>query len=185
MPVAKFHNRANVPPRGGWRYEVQGNSFEKYTEDDLISEIRAWRQNNGTFTSDAAIEAEIWQYFCAREPGRCGTGSNAAAIGNVVPRELSPVWYGPIIWRYLNFEAVRFEKSAFANICNRVLVLMDCPECVSEWSDILKAEPPSLLNTAYEACRWIWRQHNRVSAKKGKSEYTYERGVAEYGFPIA
>lgn len=183
--VVKFHNRAQVPPRGGWRYSIQGNDFEKYTESDLIAEVRAWRKNNNTYTSDAAIEAEIWAAFCAREPARCGNGTQSASLANATPRELSPVWYGPIIWRYLNLEAVRFEKSAFANICNRVLVLMDCPECRAEWSDILKSEPPSILSTAYDACRWIWRQHNRVNTKKGKSQYAYERGVAEFGFPTS
>lgn len=68
--VAKFYDSETRPPRGGWSVAIEGRDFSGGSENDVRSKIKQWRMNNGTFTSDNAIVAEIWAVWVAREPER-------------------------------------------------------------------------------------------------------------------
>jgi hypothetical protein len=183
--IVKFHDVSVRPPRGGWHYKLAGQRIEANSQSELIALIRNHQKNNGVYNGDAEIERQLWQYYCLLEPSRCsGSTTRQPRLEQPMkPVEFTPKFYGPIIWRFLNFAAVRFNPEFFNRLCDALVAMIDCPECRDEWREILASEPPASLTTSHDACKWVLRQHNRVNAKLGKRTYTYAEAVAQYAFP--
>lgn len=184
--IVKFYDRDVKPPKGGWHYVVNGQRIEGHSEGEVIGRIKQVRVNNGTYVSDKAIEAELWDYLCSRQPERCGRVNRAPdqqRYQNIYPRDITPAVYGPWIWQFLNFAAVRFDRDFFLHLCQQLVRMIDCPECRSEWQSILSADSPKDLSNAFEASHWVNKQHNRVNRKLGKPEYPYVAMIREYGAP--
>ena len=185
--MTKFFDAATKPPKGGWHFNIGGVRVEKYSESEILAELRKWRQNNGTYKGEDALVAELWTYYCGREPQRCKFGEpTVQAItpqASAVSRDLTPAVYGPWIWRFLNLAAVKFDREFFLRLCDQIIVMLDCPLCREEWRHILATEPPITLSDAREACEWVNRNHNRVNAKLGKQLFSYAQMMSEYGAP--
>lgn len=188
LDIVKFTDRHVRPPRGQWSFPIQGELVTRYSEGEIIGEIRKWRQNNGTYIDDAAIERELWEYYCSRETKRCAgyqpRASQAQAVAPIVPRELTPEVQGPWIWQALNMAAVKFRKDFFLTLCDEVSFWLECPKCRNEWRSLLQEDPPEKLTSAKEACAWINKQHNRVNRRIGKAEFPYTEMVKIYGAPL-
>lgn len=186
--IAKFHDAQVRPPRGGWAFPIGGQLVEKHSEADILEAAKAYRKNNGTYVSDEAITREMWAYWCSRQPERCGaTPAEAAATVPLVPRDLKPEVMGPWIWQFLNLAAARWNPSLhgwFIDLCDTILMLLDCPVCRSEWSEILQTRSPGGLDSRLAVCQWVNWAHNQVNSRKGKAEYAYLRMVTEYGAPM-
>lgn len=185
--MTKFFDAATRPPRGGWSFMIAGARVDRYSETEILSALRAWRVNNGTFQSEIALQEELWTYYCSREPERCGAKRGTVAETPLAPRELTKEVIGPWIWQFLNLAAVRWHpgmKDWFLSLCDMIIVLLDCPICRDEWRVLLAEHPPLDLSTRLQVCQWVNYVHERVNAKLGKSPYPYERMVREYGAPL-
>lgn len=68
--IAKFFDIDVKPPRGGFRVVIEGREFAGNSESEVFNEVKRWRQNNDTFTSDTDVERAIWDYWRANEPNR-------------------------------------------------------------------------------------------------------------------
>lgn len=190
--MTKFHDASIRPPRGGWVYVVGGQQFTGYSESELIEAIGKWRRNNATYSSDESIAHEIWDYFCRREPERCGgvytrPGDALSPLG-AVPAEKTPKLQGPPIWLFLNTLAAQWVPALhdyFLATCDAISSILDCPDCRAEWQQILGSNPPAGLTTRLAVCQWVNRVHNLVNAKTGKLPFAYSRMVTEFGAPNA
>lgn len=189
MPVVKFFDIDIRPPRGGWAYTYKGVPHSAHSEGELIESILALERNNGRQTPREEIEREIWTKYCANEPTRCGfLPHEVPAQPALAPREVTKELQGPPIWGFLNTMAVQWQpgiREMFAGICEGIISIMVCPICRTEWRAILDAKHPGKLETRYEVCRWLWDAHNTVNSRAGKSFYSYERFVSEWGAPLA
>lgn len=189
--ISKFHDASERAPVGGWHYFYDPSDgstmFKLGSADEVIEELVRFRSNNRTFTTREAIEREVWRYYCSRHPDRCGQTAPAEGAKPFLPLDQQPEFFGPIIWRFLNLAASRFEfigRDAFMLILQHVLNLMACPDCRNEWATILATNPPTAINTTKDACRWVNEVHNLVNVRKGKSLFTYEQMVTDYGAPL-
>lgn len=190
--IAKFHDIAERPPKGGWHYFYNPNDrdtyFRKASPADVFTELKRYRTNNATFVSDIDLERELWVYWCSLHPERCGQASAPVADAvAMLPKDQDPLFFGPIIWRMMNLAATRIEftgRDFFLNFLGQVVNLMTCPDCRAEWAEILASDSPMAIVTAKDASVWVNRVHNRVNAKKGKMEYPYSRMVTDYGAPL-
>lgn len=179
--MTKFFDAHITGPRGGWVY----GGIQKYNEHDLVEAVSRARINNGTFVSEDKIREELWAHFCAREPERCG-GLPAAVSGSVAtqePRVIGPKVYGPWMWNFLALSAVHFDKTFFVALCNRLLSMIECPDCLSEWRSILEDDPLDSIGNGTQASGWVLRQHNRVNAKLGKPQWSLSQFFGNYGSP--
>lgn len=188
--IVKFFNAHVIPPRGGWSFPINGQLVERHTESDIHAEVKRWRQNNGTFVSDEEITRELWAYYCKNQPERCGLSAKqvaSTAASEVTPRDLTKEVIGPWIWQFLNLAAVRWQPGThgfFLDLCDQIIVLLDCPICRNEWGHILHSRSPGPIKTRVQACEWANWAHNQVNARIGKNTYPYSRMVAEYGAPM-
>lgn len=188
--VNKFWNAASVPPRGGWHFTIQGERIERHSEGEIIDAIRKVRVNNGTFTSDADIERDLWRYYCAQEPKRCeqtSRHSREPAVVDVAPREITKEFEGPKIWAFLNILAVVWEPSLhnyFLQTVAAIVSVLQCPVCREEWRRTLAAFPVDSIQSRYDACRWVWTVHSSVNSRTEKAFYPYARMVTEWGAPM-
>jgi hypothetical protein len=188
--MTRFFDAHIRPPKGGWSFPIGGTLVTRYSENDITDEIRKWRQNNGTYTSDAAITEELWAYYCARDPGRCGirgeelkTLERAKALP---PAEKTPEMQGRPIWMFLNTIAAQWLPGThdyFLATCDAIIVILECPKCREEWRSLLAQFPPAALKSRFEVCRWVNKVHNEVNSRLGKSSYPYSRMVSEYAAP--
>lgn len=189
--IAKFWNRNTVPPRNGWHFTVGGQQITRYSENEILQELRQWRKNNGTYVSDAALEKEIWDYYCSREPERCGTATVAnrsTATVTLVHKELSKEEIGRILWRHLNLFAASWTpqlKGLFVQNVDVMLLLLSCPVCQNEWRQVVRDNPPHSISSRFQACQWAWNVHDQVNLRLGKTRYSYQQAAAEYGFPLS
>lgn len=162
--------------------------FRMATADAVIEEIVKYRRNNGGDTDRAAIERELWNFWCSLDPQRCGQAAPVSGpSGPYLPRDQKPEFFGPIIWRFLNLAATRFDEAGrdyFLQTVGSVFNLMACPDCREHWLQILEQNNPTLILTKKQACQWVNRMHNLVNVRIRKVEYPYERMVTEYGAPI-
>lgn len=188
--IPRFFDENERPAQGGWHYYEDparaSTYFRLYSPGDVFEHVKKLRQNNGTFVSDVDIWRELWNYWCSREPGRCGLATPAAPAGPVKPRELNAAMWGPIIWMALNLHAVRFDsigKENFLRFIGTISSLMTCPECIAHWQEIVASMPPGTVSNASEACHWVNAAHDRVNAARGVASYPYSRMVLEYGAP--
>lgn len=187
--IVKFYDAHVRPPRGGWNFMIGGELVQKHSEADIIDEVKRYRRNNGTFTSEDDISRELWAYWCSRQPERCGQSKkpeDTATRAIPTPRDLTPAVMGPWVWQFLNLAAARWTPMLhgwFLELCDTILVLLECPICRSEWSSILQRRSPARLETRLAVCQWVLWAHNEVNAKKGKPEYRYEQMILDYGAP--
>jgi len=148
------------------------------------------RKNNGSYVNEASIEAELWDYFCSREPVRCGKMPHevAAMSKPLKSREITKELQGGPIWTFLNTLAAVWEEGLhpyFLATCNAIVSILECPDCQREWRLILKETPPSGLKNKLSVCRWVWNAHNTVRRRIGRADYPWEAAVKEWGFPVA
>jgi len=186
--TVKFFDAHVRPPRGGWTFTIAGRKVEKHSESEVISELRKWRQNNNTYVDDESLSREVWGYYCSREPERCGQSASNVSPTAIVPKDLTPEVVGPIIWKHLNLSAARWNpglREWFLSYLDIISVLIECPVCQNEWRSIVSEKSPVTLNSRLSVCQWVNWAHNRVNSKRGKSQFSYERMVIEYGAPAA
>jgi len=186
--MTKFYDSHIRGPRGGWSYPIGGTLVAKYSEADIVAELKRWRTNNGTFVSDEKIEEEIWAYYCTRQPERCGLTGVIASLTSTaaMPRELTKEVVGPWLWQHLNLFAARWQpgiRGLFLDNLDTITLLLECPICRNEWRALLEARPPANITTRFEICQWVWWAHEQVNQKLGKNPYPYSRAVLEFGFP--
>lgn len=189
--MTKFHDAAERAPVGGWHYfydPTDGSTMFKLSSPDaVIDEIVKYRRNNGQNFARAEIEQEVWTYWCSRDPVRCGQNVEQRNIVPFLPRDLTPKFWGPIIWQFLNIAAVRFDHigaERFFGILASIMPMMSCPECQHHWALILEANPPDDVTSAKSACQWVNKLHNLVNAQTGAAQYAYEKMVVDYGAPL-
>lgn len=193
--ITKFFNAAERPPIMGWHYYRDLNDRETYFRKDsaegVLEELKRQRVNNGKFVSDFDLWRELWDYWCSREPTRCGYSERTPAAelpaGPLIPRDINPPFFGPIIWRMMNLVAARFDAVGHAqwlDFINIIHPTMTCPDCRQEWRKIVREHPPGDVHTTREACEWACRVHNIVNDRRGAPQYHYSRGVVEYGWPV-
>lgn len=190
--IPKFFDAEVKPPRGGWHYfyrpEDGSTMFRGSSPDGVIEEVMKYRRNNGVTPDRAAIEVELWNYWCSLDPTRCGQEAvEPSARVAYLPRDQKPEFFGPIIWRFLNLAATRFDETGrdfFLQTVGAVFGLMSCPDCRSHWVQLLEQYNPTVVLTKKQACEWVNRVHNLVNARTGKPEYPYSKMVTEYGAPV-
>jgi hypothetical protein len=194
--ITKFYDAAERPPIMGWHYyddpNDRGTYFREASADAVFERVKRLRVNNAKHVSDFDLWRELWSYWCSREPKRCGQDATEYAVagvspGPLVPRDINPPFFGPIIWRMMNLLAARFDSTTpqfFRDFLYEVTPVMTCPACRQEWAKILLDYSPESVRTAREACEWVNRAHNIVNERRGSARYSYEQGVAEYGWPV-
>lgn len=189
----RFFDAHVRPPRGGWNFEYQGKLINGYSESEIVEAVRRVQQNNGSYVSDAAISEMLWRYYCAREPDRCGQRVSAPvasfAPGQfVVKAEVTPEIQGPGIWLFLNTLAVQWTPAFhdyFLATCDAIIVILECPDCRTEWRRLLTDYPPVSLASKLAVCHWVNDRHNDVNRKIGKQQFPYERMVSQFGAPFS
>ena len=190
--MTKFFDAHIRPPKGGWNYPLNGELITAYGEGELIEHIAKWQRNNGQFVSEDAIRELIWDYFCRREPDRCGMhgvapmSEETTPVGELIPAEKTPERQGPPIWTFLNTLAAQWNPGLhhyFMATMDAIIVILECPICRDEWRKLLFQYPPDKLGTRLAVCQWVNARHNDVNARKGKQLYPYSKMVTEYGAP--
>lgn len=190
--MIRFYDAQVRPPRGGWAYPVAGELVTAYSESELVDKIRKWEQNNGVFTTEADIQERLWEFFCDREPDRCGRHGVVSSIdrppkpGLAVMADKTPELQGPPIWTFLNTLAAQWNPGLhqyFLATVDAIIVILECPNCREEWRRIIGLHPPTDLATRLEVCHWVNDRHNDVNQRKGKSLFPYVRMVTEFGAP--
>ena len=139
---------------GGWHYYYDVNNretlFRLYSPEAVQDEIIKYRTNNRTFTNAQDVERELWAYWCSLHPERCGLPATPANAGPLLPLDQRPEFFGPIIWRFLNLAASRFDetgKEFFLQLTGAIFSLMGCPDCRQEYASIVAVDPPSKVNS--------------------------------------
>lgn len=187
--MTKFHDAAERAPVGGWHYFYDPSDgstmFKLSSPDAVVDELVRYRRNNGQPSDRAAIEGEVWKYYCSRSPERCG-GEAKSNIVPFLPLDQKPAFFGPIIWAHLNLAATRFNyigAERFFQIVASMHGMMGCVDCQRHWVTVLNDNPPE-VEDAKSACLWANRVHNAVNALLGKPVYPYEKMVVEFGAPL-
>ena len=190
--IAKFFDRQIKPPKGGWHFNLSGGvTLERHSESDILSALKAWRQNNRTFVSDLDLERELWTYYCSREPSRCKPALSDASVQQSVttgPVEVTKEMQGPPIWLFLNTLAAQWTPQLhdfFLSVCDNLSAILVCPICRSEWQRLCRNNSPRELSTRYAVCQWVNAVHNEVNGRLGKQVYPYSRMITEFGAPTA
>jgi len=189
--IPKFHDAAERAPVGGWHYfynPSDGNTaFKLGSADEVIDELVKFRTNNRTFTSREDIEREVWRYYCSRHPDRCAQPIPAEGVVPYLPLDQQPEFFGPIIWRFLNLAATRYEftgRDFFMSLVQHTVNVISCPNCREEYIQLITEHPPTTISSTRQACEWVNMIHNFVNEKLDKQFYPYARMVTEYGAPI-
>lgn len=75
ISIPIFHDAAERPPIGGWQYPFDPVSKVRtargHSPDEVFQQVKAYRLNNGQFRSEQELWAEMWAYWCEKEPKRC------------------------------------------------------------------------------------------------------------------
>jgi hypothetical protein len=81
--MRRFHNASEISPRGSWHYfydpNIPSTRVQRNSEQEIFDEVKRWRINNGRFAGDEDLRDEMWNYWCSREPNRCGSRDKPAA----------------------------------------------------------------------------------------------------------
>lgn len=188
---------------------------------DLFGKVKKLYRSQKVEISDDVIKGTLNAYWCSKAPDRCdlakipadstitkrlvesggcntcGTASTVVdvidplKVGVDMRRNLTPDFWGPIIWRALNMFGVLFIKSAFMEYVKWIEAFLDpdnkmnhgsgCITCFMEFKALLLANPPSAVNSAQQASAWVLKLHNSVNTRTGKQEYDMQRFRREYG----
>lgn len=183
--IVKFFDAHSRPPRGGYLVTIEGLDFSGNDESQVQQQVSQWRRNNGTFTSEEDISAELWRYWCNRDPERCRV-SGGKPDGTVEPKprpvEARPEVIrrgryassmdteGPRLWAQLHVEALGAEldppgyrTAKFSYFVSRWAASIHCDKCRSTFSLIL-ARMPIPASQFFE---WSVAVHNAVNAEPG------------------
>lgn len=168
-PVPRFFDSDVRPPRGGWSAVIEGNTFPESgsagSEGDTLMAVKAWRQNNGTYTSDGDIMRELWDYWRSREPERA-----VSVPAPPAPRRREPTGFrGAHLWIELHRWALRGGpggKRWLEIFANQVT----CDECRRHWITLITENPPPLDDGPDALFRWSVDRHNDVNRVLGKRE---------------
>lgn len=178
----RFIDHWQPPMPGGWHFVINGEIIREHSAEACHETIKRRQVNNATFTTDDELWAVLWNYWCSLNPARCGMPVTGAAI---TPGEISKAQWGRDYWRYLAEIAVSFDREYFLQTISAwQRAVLPCPECRQHFSEEVAADPPWNINDAKAACQWVWRTHSAINKLLGKPIYTYEQGVAEFGFPV-
>jgi hypothetical protein len=133
----RFHNPESSPPPGGWYYFLDfarpDTRVSGYSPPEVFAQVKTWRQNNGRFTTDAELDAELWAFWCGLQPQRCGqTGPPTSIQPHVVgwadvasfARMAVESLFGGLVEQQ---EADR--RAAICAECPLNQPLGDCPKC--------------------------------------------------------
>lgn len=189
--IVKFHDAHIRPPKGGWNYPIGGRLVTKHSESEILTELVKWQKNNAQFVSEETAKAEMWAYWCQREPHRCGgpvPRFRAKAPPPVQPRDRTPEVQGPPIWTFLNTLAAAWTMQLhdyFLHTIDTISVILECPVCRHHWQEIVRENPPQQLKSRFEVCQWVNKMHNLVNGRIGKPIYTYLQMVQEFGAPLS
>lgn len=176
-----FHDHWMPPMPGGWHFPEKGEYVRGSSPDDVFEKIKKVRSNNGKHADDAALESELWSYWCGLDPARCG---QPAITPTPSPREIPKEQWGRNLWIHLNHAAVNFDREYFvAFVAALSRTLIPCEECRGHFNTLLETLPPWSVETKEDACKWAFEAHNRVSQRLGKPVFTWAQAVIEYGFP--
>lgn len=183
MPVVKFQDRDVRPPKNGWSFPIQGKIVTRHSESAIIQEmLAAAKANNRPYDRNQAT-VDLWSYYNEREPERARAGRERVDGKPSEADVLVPEVWGPIIWRFLNLAAARYNETFFKHLVGQVSALMTCPECRQEWRKVVEERPPTDVVDAKSACVWVNHMHNAINARLGRKPYSYSRMVTEYGAP--
>lgn len=123
-PIAKFFDLDVRPPRSGYRVVLEGREFIGGSESDVLNEVKRWRTNNDTFTSDYDIEREVWEYWRSNEPNRV-TNQRMPSLGRMAVNAAKSVV------RTVKAAAMGQEIAASEKLtAERKAICMSCPKMV-------------------------------------------------------
>lgn len=191
--TVKFYDVSERPPRGGWIAFVYGREYAATTESGVVDAVREDLQNNQRYVNDAQIIAELWRYWCSREPGRCHQPARALAGFTT---EQSPAadgsqpadWktaQGPRLWAKLHYFAVAMYRQGSIDpmAVRRWLELFGreiaCEDCRQKWN-LENAILPPALGTPTAFFEWTVGIHNAVNSRLGKPQFSLEQAYALY-----
>ena len=111
---------------------------------------------------------------------------------------IPPEIWGPIFWSTLHIVSLAYsdqptyaEKRAAKQFYQSMALLLPCPMCRKHFDEILQRMPvESWLDNRESLIEWVWKAHNLVNARLGKSEisliefHNRYRAMAERGLPI-
>lgn len=135
-----FFNAAERPPIGGWHYytdpKTQTGRIKKASPREVFEQIKRYRVNNSTFTSDEKLWEELWNYWCGREPERCGL--NTPPVPDFEPHQIT--WQDVALFagmaalaissgQPLVDQAEAERRAAICAGCPMNQPLNDCPHC--------------------------------------------------------
>ena len=105
------------------------------------------------------------------------------AIPTFPPIGMSPSVWGPIFWNTMHIITLGYperpsesEKAAAAAFFESLTKLIPCPICSSHYSEFLKEMPPQVDNRS-GLIFWMFNLHNKVNARLGKSEISFEQFI--------
>ncbi len=112
--------------------------------------------------------------------------------------KIPPEIWGPMFWSTLHITSLAYpddptyaEKRAAKEFFNALAHLLPCPVCRDHFREILQGMPiDSWLDNRTLLTEWVFKAHNAVNKKLGKTEITmadfYERyrQMADRGLPI-
>lgn len=182
--IVKFFDSAERPPRGGWVATIRGREYVANTESGVVDAVRDTWINNGTYRDDSEIRAELWQFWCAREPDRCrqpGAAHAGYATTSVVSVDGSQPadWKtsdGPKAWAKFHFYAAALYKQGSIDemAVRRWLELfrreIACFDCRQSWELDIAKLPPA-FSTAQAFFEWSVAIHNAVNSRVGHPQF--------------
>lgn len=185
--IAKFYDRNERPPRGGWIAVVDGREYQAKSESDLADRIRLDWQNNGRPFRMADIYAAMWAWFRKMEPTRATTEIDAAQITSADgsrPHDWRTA-DGPAKWRELHLHASGLVRDGVLNEANERIWLasfsrsIGCLDCRLNWQTELAKLPPDYSSPeAFFA--WTVAAHNAVNDRLGKPQFSLSDAQALY-----
>lgn len=191
--IVKFFDASERPPRGGWVATIRGREHVANSESGVVDAARDAWINAGEYRDDDEIRAELWRFWCAREPERCRQPgqANAGYTSDKAPSSdgSAPApWKtaeGPTLWRKLHYYGAALYKqgSIDAMATRRWLETfrreIACEDCRNNWSLELGQLPPA-LNTATLFFEWTVAIHNAINSRVGHPQFSLPDAYALY-----
>jgi len=173
--------------RGGVKFQIQG-----HTPRQIFDEIMRIRRNNGLLPNEAAVWEWLNYTWCRRDPQRCGGHQfSAETAAGSERKKLTPVDYGPWVWRWLNTFGIVFEKERFLSAVEQAAALLDprqsdagCVVCHEHFREARKAWPPEQVGSRTEAAVWVWTVHNLANAHSQHRQFTFSEIARVYGWEL-
>lgn len=192
----------NRPPIGGWgvTYEEKGQAWSVTGTNPyrIVDQIASIQQINNSFTTIDAVWDFCNNIWRARDPKRAiseNTNQHEPKLPKSMRKDhwkIEPSRYGSMLWRNLHLFGTVFDKQDWEAAIKRTVKFLDpeqspytgCPECLNEFAQILKTDPPDYVNSEEEAADWSWRVHNRVNKRIGNSQISFREAAKFYGWKV-